>query len=106
LIHGDALGVDSLGKEWAKARDVAQRPFPAAWDDLEGVPSQDIRTRLDGSRYNVKAGFQRNEAMANFPRLTHGLIFPGGSGTVDMAGRLKARLGLAYVHDLRGSFLK
>lgn len=106
LVHGGATGVDTIGNEWAIARDVPCKVFLADWDNLEGVPIRNMRKRADGSRYNVKAGFERNEIMANYPRLTHGLIFPGGNGTMDMAGRLKDRLGIRNVHDFRGSFLK
>lgn len=108
LIHGGADGVDSLCGEWCRlfrTGDVLDRRFPAIWGDLDGVPRAYIRQRRDGSRYNVMAGFQRNEIMARYPGLTHGLVFPGGNGTADMHGRLVERLGAMRVRDLRGTFL-
>lgn len=109
LVHGDAPGVDKICREWVELCGhgrILHEPFPAIWDDLGGVPSRHIRKRPDGSRYNVLAGFQRNEQMARRPGLTHGLVFPGGTGTADMAERLIARLGKDAVRDLRGSFMQ
>ncbi|HUW48130.1 MAG TPA: DUF2493 domain-containing protein, partial [Patescibacteria group bacterium] len=32
VIHGDASGADTLAKDWAKANDITQVPYPAEWD--------------------------------------------------------------------------
>lgn len=104
LIHGDADGVDKICGIWARGNGIVERATPADWGNLEGVPVRHIRKRPDGTRYNVQAGFQRNDKMAKTMGATHGLIFPGGNGTFDMAERMK-EAGLS-IRDLRGSFLK
>jgi hypothetical protein len=107
LIHGGADGVDKLCGKWARefAQGLVEEiACPADWENLEGVPVRYIRTRPDGTRYNVQAGFQRNDKMAKEMGATHGLIFPGGNGTFDMGERMK-EAGLS-IRDLRGSFLK
>lgn len=103
LIHGDADGVDKICGEWTRlfGGNVKETACPADWENLEGVPARHIRTRADGTRYNVQAGFQRNDLMAKSMGATHGLIFPGGRGTADMAERMK-EAGLA-LRDLRKS---
>lgn len=65
IIHGGAKGADALGKEWAIEHNVKQRPFLAKWNDL-WVPGAVIKHNLaTGKRYNVLAGFWRNQAMVD-----------------------------------------
>lgn len=84
VVDGGATGADAGGRSWARSRGIAVTPFPAAWSDLD-APGAVVRTRADGTRYNARAGHDRNEAMA---READALaVFPGGSGTADMIRR-------------------
>lgn len=73
VIHGAARGADSLGGEWARARDVAELPFPADWSGL-----------------GRKAGPIRNQQMLDEGKPDGAVAFPGGRGTADMRGRCEA----------------
>ena len=53
VVCAYARGVDMIGLEWAKANGLPYRIFPAQWVDR------------DGER-NMKAGFERNERMADY----------------------------------------
>lgn len=88
VIHGKAKGADTLAGEWARSRRLPEMPFPALWDDLEGVPRKDIRRHPSGAPYNVKAGTQRNQRMLSEGQPTHACGFRGGAGTMDMANRI------------------
>jgi hypothetical protein len=88
IIHGAAAGADALGKAWADARGIEHIPFPADWKNLD-APGAVIRMGKYGP-YNVKAGFDRNQAMLDDGKPDLVLAFPGGSGTADMVRRAKA----------------
>lgn len=72
LVHGAARGADSLGAEWAMARGIETKPFPADWNT-----------------HGRRAGPVRNAEM-----VAHGLdglvAFPGGTGTADMVRQCRA----------------
>lgn len=87
VLHGDATGADAGAKKWAIARGVPHRPFPAKWDDID-APGAVIRERRDGRKYNVLAGYWRNEDMAKAADIC--IAFPGGNGTADMMKRAEA----------------
>jgi hypothetical protein len=53
VVSGGARGVDQLGAMWARRNHVRCITMPAAW------------MTLDGER-NMKAGFERNERMADY----------------------------------------
>lgn len=87
VLSGKARGVDTLGEEWARARNIPVEDYPANWDDVEAEGAI-VRTRPDGSRYNLVAGFWRNEEMAqNADALV--AVVTGSSGTADMVRRAK-----------------
>lgn len=73
VIHGAARGADSLAGEWARVRDIAERPFPADW-----------KTHGKG------AGFIRNRQMLIEGQPTFVVAFPGGRGTGNMIKLAKA----------------
>lgn len=52
VFCGLAKGIDMQGRDWGRANGLPIRYFPAPW------------YRLDGT-YNPKAGFERNERMAD-----------------------------------------
>jgi hypothetical protein len=91
IIHGDCnrkkkRGADyyahTFCEKWLH-EGIIEDPHPAKWDDLT-VPGAVIRTRSDGSKYNVRAGFQRNAEMLAKSKPTHARGFHGGTGTADM----------------------
>src|SRR5215468_5848253 len=64
LIEGDARGVDRIAGEWAKAKGVDLRKFPADW-----------------KREGRHAALIRNERMLTDGRPEMVVAFPGGNGT-------------------------
>jgi len=49
VVSGTAKGVDRLGEQWAEAHNIPVKKFPADWNT-----------------YGKKAGYIRNEMMANY----------------------------------------
>jgi hypothetical protein len=78
LIEGEARGVDVRAKAWARQRGIAFDPFPADWDNL-----------------GPAAGPIRNGWMIDLGKPDFALVFPGGTGTADMLGKVKAA-GIPY----------
>lgn len=83
IIHGDARGADKLAGKWAESRGYTVRPFPAEWDNLDH-PEAIIKTRANGKKYNVNAGFIRNKQMLIEGNPDLVIAFPGGNGTDNM----------------------
>ena|SRR5271156_3821389 len=68
LIHGDCpTGLDHWADEWAKARQIPVRKFPADWD-----------------KFGRAAGPIRNQQMVDSGEMDYLLMFPGGRRTYDM----------------------
>ncbi len=91
IIHGGATGVDYFAHLFCRLWvpfGLTELPFPALWDVIT-IPGAVIRKRRDGSKYNVIAGFQRNQKMLDDGKPTHALCFPGGNGTADMRERIE-----------------
>lgn len=84
VVSGGATGADAGGEKWANTRGITIHPCPANWDDIT-APGAVVRTRRDGRKYNVLAGFWRNEEMAKYADAL--IAFPGGRGTADMIAR-------------------
>lgn len=70
VISGMARGVDTVAAQWAKAHNLQLLEMPAAWHDLS-APGASVQFRY-GKPYNRKAGFQRNERMAE--KATHAIL--------------------------------
>jgi len=88
VICGKAGGVDSLGETWARQNFIPVTPFPADWKNLK-APGAVIKNNNYG-QYNAKAGFNRNEKMAEYGQALV-LIWDGNSpGSKDMLTRAKA----------------
>jgi hypothetical protein len=83
VVCGGASGVDNLGKRWAAKNNVPVKYFPAEWNNLN-APGAVIKMNSMMVRYNVKAGFDRNERMAQYADALV-LIWDGKSpGSKDM----------------------
>jgi predicted Rossmann-fold nucleotide-binding protein len=72
VVHGGARGADSLGGQWAIAREIEVEVFPADWRTLRS-----------------RAGPIRNQQMAD-AGADACIAFPGGTGTADMCRRAQA----------------
>lgn len=56
VVHGDARGADTLGKEWAISRGYPVKAFPADWDK-HGKPAGMIRNREMGKYADMLIAF-------------------------------------------------
>lgn len=73
VVSGCASGIDTLAIRWADRKKIPVRRMPAAWNDLTGIPETQIRSGKFG-KYNTKAGYDRNTAMAKYVGEAGGLI--------------------------------
>lgn len=93
--HGDCpSGADRHAREFAehhKHSGLIECRYPANWDDLD-APGAIVKTRIDGKRYNVRAGFERNGLMLVQFDPTDALELPGGAGTADMRRKVEAAI--------------
>ena len=83
IVSGCALGIDSLGEQWALENGIPVDPCPAEWDDLT-VPNALIKTNKWGKEYNARAGYQRNELMAERGDVLIAIWDGKSRGTKDM----------------------
>lgn len=65
VVSGKCRGGDELGELWAKQNNIKVKEFPAKWDDLS-VPNAKIKTNKFDKKYNIMAGFNRNQQMAEY----------------------------------------
>lgn len=85
VLWGGASGADTYAKAWADAFRVEDELYEADWSNIY-APGAYVRTR-NGEDYNARAGYDRNELMAqNADALV--VAWNGTSkGTLDMIGR-------------------
>ena len=91
FVSGLAEGPDKFIIDWAKEHGWRWHECPADWENIE-VPGALVRTNPgSGRQYNARAGFTRNQEMANVS--THGLGFWNfeSTGTKDMVDRCKQK---------------
>lgn len=86
FVSGLANGPDKFIIDWSLKNGWRWHECAAKWDDLD-VPGARIKVNGGGKQYNARAGFDRNQEMANVS--THGLGFWDGvsPGTKDMVDR-------------------
>lgn len=104
VISGKApSGGDFWGEKWAIEHNIPVIPFHADWDNLD-VQNAIVKINSNGKPYNARAGFDRNQTMAEFAALNSGrliAIYKGkSSGTRDMVKRAKALLIPCYVYEV------
>lgn len=90
VVSGCAPGIDSLAIAWATSKKLRVKRMPAEWDKIDGLPPSQIRVNKAGKKYNVRAGYDRNQAMADYvgPKGALIAIWDGEShGTTDMIER-------------------
>ena len=80
LVCGMAKGIDIEAGELLDKL-IPVKSFPADWGNLSLKPCK-IKTRSNGTQYNVLAGFNRNRQMAEYAEAL--IVFRGGKGTEDM----------------------
>ena len=69
------MGADYFASRFARARGIAEKPYPAEW-----------------SKYGKRAGMLRNQRMLDEEKVIDLVVaFPGGAGTADMVRRAKLR---------------
>lgn len=73
LIEGAANGADTLARQWAEAKKIKVRSFPADW-----------------KRHGKGAGPARNFRMLDEGKPQLVIAFPGGKGTANMVAMAKA----------------
>lgn len=89
VVSGEASGVDTQGKKWAKKNKIPVKKFPAKWIETLKHPEAVIKIRRDGKKYNALAGHWRNQDMAEYADALL-LIWDGKShGSRDMKNRAK-----------------
>ena len=94
VIEGEAPGLDTRARVWAKRKGIEVAPCPAPWDDIDH-PDAVVRYRRDGTAYDVTAGTRRNQQMIDEESPDFAMVFPGGRGTADMKARIIAA-GIPY----------
>ena len=89
FVSGLAEGPDKFIIDWAKEQGWRWHECPADWKNID-VPGALVKPGPYG-QYNARAGFTRNQEMANVS--THGLGFWNytSPGTKDMVDRCKQK---------------
>lgn len=102
VVSGTAGGVDKVGELWAQSKGIPVKRFPAAWEDLSH-PDAIIRTRPDGTQYDVRAGGRRNRQMAEYAEALIAIWDGESKGTDDMVEQAQ-ELGLkVHLHIISQS---
>jgi hypothetical protein len=97
ILSGDAAGVDKLGERYAKEHGINCVKYLPKWKDVAGKPDSEIKSNKFG-KYWVKAGFERNQTMAdNADALI--AIDLGTNGTSDMIARAKKAGLKVYIYS-------
>lgn len=81
-------GADLWGCRWTYRAGIGGLRFDADWSDLSH-PDALIKTRRNGTRYDARAGFRRNQRMIDEGKPDLVVAFPGGKGTADMVARAR-----------------
>ncbi len=82
VVCGGARGVDTLGKEWAELHGIKVKEFLADWKNIKAKGAL-VKSNQYG-QYNAKAGFARNEKMAEYADVLVAIWKDGSSGTEHM----------------------
>jgi hypothetical protein len=97
VISGEARGADTLGEQFAQHNNLPCHKCKPDWDDLT-TSGAVIKTNSYGKQYNAKAGFDRNQIMADMADFGIGLQNNGDTrGTQDMKDRLQKQGKPVYI---------
>jgi len=98
IVCGLADGSDTLGENFAKENKIKTVEFKADWDNLK-TPNAIIRKNARGKEYNARAGFDRNQKMADYADCGLALQTNGETnGTQDCIDRLRKLNKSVYVY--------
>lgn len=86
VVSGGARGVDQLAIQFAKEHCLPFRVFEAKWSDLVTKPVK-VKYDKQGNPYNVLAGFNRNQQMAEYADALIAIHLNNSTGTKDMIER-------------------
>lgn len=92
VVSGGARGVDRAGAVWGIQNGVKVTPFDAEWDNVDAPGAVIKRRHEDGKPYNARAGFDRNQRMADYTGSEGSLVlvWDGRSGgAADMRRRAR-----------------
>lgn len=90
LVSGGARGPDSWAEEYAREHALRTIVFPAKWDDLSARDAV-IRVRADGSRYDARAGYRRNQLIVDASSFVIAFVMSDRrGGTEDTIKKAKA----------------
>ena len=98
VVSGTARGVDMLGEFWAENNDISIKKFPAKWNDIN--VSGAVIKRSNFGRYNVLAGYQRNEQMAEYADALIAVWDGKSKGTKHMIGHMKKINKSVFIHKV------
>jgi hypothetical protein len=92
VVSGGAEGADTLAETWAVARDMYREVYEAAWADLTYSDAL-IKTRRDGSKYDARAGFRRNQTIVDTSDVLLAFMDPDNptNGTSDTIRRARKK---------------
>lgn len=88
IVSGDAPGVDSDAKAYAKEHGIKYRGYPANWQDMAAPCVR--RVNAQGVAYNALAGFKRNTVIVQVADKVLALIKDNSPGTNDTIGKAEA----------------
>jgi len=102
VVSGCAHGVDKLGENWSWQNDIPVKQIPAKWNDWEDEIAYRVKLkkRSDGSKYNVMAGFNRNDEMAQYADALIAVRVNMSRGITDMIDRAYKYKIKVYVLDI------
>ena len=99
VVSGQAYGVDSLGERWALSNKIPIKSFPADWSNIS-LPDSIVKINKKGEKYNAKAGFIRNETMAQYADALIAVIKDDSPGTSHMIKCMKDLNKKVYIWEV------
>jgi hypothetical protein len=100
VVSGLALGPDTTAIKWANERGLpVPMVFPAYWDDLSHADAI-IKTRRNGTEYDARAGFRRNQQVIDVAQLLIAFMDKHNPtpGATDVIKRAREKGIKVYVH--------
>ncbi len=85
IVSGGARGADAIGEEYADMMGIKLTVFPAKWNDL--THDDAIIRHGKYGKYDAKAGFRRNQTMADYAQACICYWDGKSSGSRDMLER-------------------
>lgn len=99
LVSGMCHGIDYLAYEYIKENhNILIYECPADWYNLDVYPRLIKRNSL-GVKYNVLAGYNRNQKIADYADGLIAFIKNNSNGTKDMINRMQKLKKLVSVYD-------